>query len=173
MPEIVHYNAREHLRDGSPIEIRALQPQDEADMLAAIDRTSTQSLQRRFFSIKRHFSPMERAFFMEVDFQKHVAIAAHAVASGHSAIVGGGRYIVFEPGRAEMAFVVVDSWQSRGLGSVLMRHLVKIARDAGLQELTAEVLPENTAMRKIFEKFGFIPGSQRDPQVLHLALRLG
>lgn len=172
MPEIVNYNAREHLRDGSPIEICALQTQDEADMLAAIDKTSAQSLQRRFFVMKRHFSTKERVFFMDVDFQNHVAIVARVTDSGRSVIIGGGRYIVFEPGRAEMAFVVVDSWQGRGVGSILMRHLVKIARDTGLRELTAEVLPENTAMKKVFEKFGFIPGPRRDPLVLHLALKL-
>ena len=65
---------------------------------------------------------------------------------------GGGRYIVFDLGRAEMAFVVVDAWQGRGVGSILMRHLVKLASDAGLQELTADVLPENVPMRKVFEK---------------------
>jgi RimJ/RimL family protein N-acetyltransferase len=54
-----------------------------------------------------------------------------------------------------------------------MRHLVKFANDAGLQELTAEVLPENAAMRKVFEKFGFRPAARRDPQTLHLVLKLG
>ena len=87
-------------------------------------------------------------------------------------IAGGGRYIVFEPGRAEMAFVVVDTWQGRGVGSILMRHLVKIANNAGLLELTAEVLPENAAMRKVFEEFGFMPALRRDPQTLHLVLKL-
>jgi RimJ/RimL family protein N-acetyltransferase len=53
-----------------------------------------------------------------------------------------------------------------------MRHLVKIANDAGLQELTAEVLPENAAMLKVFGKFGFRPASRRDPQAIHLVLKL-
>src|SRR6185312_10809436 len=153
------------------IEIRALRREDEADMLAAVDRTSMQSLQRRFFVMKRHLSKKERAFFMDVDFQHHVAIVALAEESGYTVIAGGGRYIVFEPGRAEMAFVVVDAWQGRGVGSILMRHLAKFANDAGLQELTAEILPENTAMRKVFEKFGFKPAAaRRDPQTLHLVL---
>ncbi len=56
-----------------------------------------------------------------------------------------------------MAFVVIDTWQGRGVGSILMRHLIKIASDAGLKELTAEVLPENAAMIKVFRKFGFSP----------------
>lgn len=173
MSGAITYAARELLRDGSPIDIRALRPEDEADMLAAVGKTSPQSLRRRFFVMKRHFSEKERAFFMDVDFRDHVAIVALAEESGREVIVGGGRYIVFEPGRAEMAFIVIDSWQGRGVGSILMRHLVKFASDAGLHELTAEVLPENTAMIKVFEKFGFRPGPRRDPQVLHLVLKLG
>jgi RimJ/RimL family protein N-acetyltransferase len=53
-----------------------------------------------------------------------------------------------------------------------MRHLAGLAREAGLKELIAEVLPENTAMLKVFNKFGFRPRSRRDPQLAHLALQL-
>jgi hypothetical protein len=52
------------------------------------------------------------------------------------------------------------------------RHLADVARNAGLQELIAEVLPENTAMLKVFKKFGFRPGSKREPQVIHLTMQL-
>jgi ribosomal protein S18 acetylase RimI-like enzyme len=173
MSETINYTARENLRDGSQIEIRALRRGDEADMLAAVGKASAQSLQRRFFVMKRHFSDKERAFFMDIDFKNHVAIVATADEDGRKLIVGGGRYIVFEPGRAEMAFVVIDTWQGRGIGSLLMRHLVKIASVSGLNELTAEVLPENTAMIKVFRKFGFHPAPRRDPRTLHLVLKLG
>jgi ribosomal protein S18 acetylase RimI-like enzyme len=172
MSEAATYSAHEHLRDGSPVEIRALRPEDETDMLAALERTSAQSLQRRFFAMKRHFSDKERAFFMDIDFSNHVALVALAQDSGRQIVVGGGRYIVFETGRAEMAFVVIDDWQGRGIGSILMRHLVKLAREARLQELTAEVLPENAAMLKVFGKFGFRPAARRDPQTVHLVLKL-
>jgi RimJ/RimL family protein N-acetyltransferase len=172
MSETISYTARELLRDGSQIDIRALRQEDEADMLAAIGKISAQSLQRRFFVMKRHFSDKERAYFMDVDFKDHVAIVVFAEEAGRKVIVGSGRYIVFEPGRAEMAFMVVDTWQGRGLGSILMRHLVKFASDAGLQELTAEVLSENAAMIKVFGKFGFSPAPRRDPQILHLVRKL-
>jgi RimJ/RimL family protein N-acetyltransferase len=173
MAEAANYSAQEFLKDGSPVEIRALRPEDEADMLAAIERTSPQSLQRRFFAMKRHFSDKERAFFMQVDFKDHVALAAFVRGGDGAMIVGGGRYIVFEPGRAEMAFVVVDAFQGRGLGSLLMRHLIRIARDGGLRELTAEVLPENAAMLRVFERSGFRPAARRDPQTVHLVLEFG
>jgi RimJ/RimL family protein N-acetyltransferase len=172
MPEVRTYSAIEQLRDGRRVEIRALRPDDEADMLAAIGRTSTQSLQRRFFVIKRGFSPKEIEFFMKVDFSNHVALVALADEDGRPTIVGGGRYVMVQPGQAEVAFVVIDGYQGQGLGGQLMRHLATIAREAGLKELIAEVLPENTAMRRVFSKFGFQPGAKREPQVVHLVLRL-
>ena len=172
MPEARHYRAIEQLRDGRQIEIRALRPDDKDDMLAAIERTSTESLQRRFFAVKRSFSQKEIDFFMKIDFSNHVALVAFADEDGRPTIVGGGRYVVVEPGRAEVAFIVIDGYQGQGLGAHLMRHLAGIARDAGLTELTAEVLPENTAMRKVFSKFGFRPGPGREPQVIHLVMHL-
>lgn len=172
MSDVATYAAHERLRDGRLVKIRSLRPEDEADMLAALEQASAQSLQRRFFVMKRHFSDQERAFFMNVDFKNHVALVARAEEPDREVLAGGCRYIVFEPGRAEMAFMVVDGWQGRGLGSILMRHLIQIASAAGLQELTAEILPENAAMLKVFGKFGFKRAPRRDPQTVHLALKL-
>jgi len=166
------YSATEHLRDGREVEIRALRPDDKDDMLAAVGRTGTQSLQRRFFVVKRGFSEKEIAFFMNIDFVNHVALAALADEDGRDVIIGGGRYIVTEPGKAEIAFVVIDDYQGLGIGTLLMRHLAIIARKAGLKELIAEVLPENAAMRKVFSKFGFQPRRGPDPKVIHLVLTL-
>jgi RimJ/RimL family protein N-acetyltransferase len=172
MSELADYTAVEHLRDGRPIEIRALRPDDGPEMLAAVGRTSTQSLRRRFFVPKKGFSEREKTFFLDIDFESHVALVAEVDEGGHPVIIGGGRYVVVRPGQAEIAFVVVDAYQAQGIGTILMRHLANLARSASLKELIAEVLPENTAMLKVFRKFGFLPGSQRDPQVVHLALKL-
>jgi RimJ/RimL family protein N-acetyltransferase len=169
---LVTYSAREQLRDGRPIEIRALRPTDEAGMLDAINHTNAESLRRRFFVTKREFSDKEKAFFLNADFVKHVALVAEIDEDGRRTIVGGGRYIVTEPGRAEIAFVVIDAYQRLGLGTLLMRHLAVLARSAGLKEVIADVLPENAAMRKVFSKFGFQTRRGLDPQVVHLVLTL-
>jgi ribosomal protein S18 acetylase RimI-like enzyme len=172
MSDTTNYTAQELLKDGHPVEIRALRPDDETEMLAAIEETSPQSLQRRFFAMKRHFSDKERAFFMQVDFKNHVALVVLARNGDAPSIIAGGRYIVFEPGRAEMAFVVIDAWQGRGVGSLLMRHLAGIAMQSGLNELTAEVLPENKAMLAIFKRAGFGPGPRSAAHTVHLTLKL-
>lgn len=172
MAEAADYSARDHLRDGRPVKIRALRPDDRADMLVAIGRTSTQSLQRRFFAPKKGFSEREMTFFLDIDFDSHVALVAQVDEDGRPAIVAGGRYIVVRPGQAEIAFIVVDAYQGQGVGTILMRHLAALARDAGLKELVAEVLPENRAMLKLFNKFGFRIDPKVSHQVIHLTLQL-
>lgn len=164
------YSARERLRDGRPVEIRAQRPDDETEMLAAVERTNPESLRRRFFVPKRGFSEKEKAFFMNIDFVDHVALVAEIGEDGKRSIVGGGRYIVAQPGEAEVAFVVVDACQGQGIGGLLMKHLVQIARAGGLKQLAADVLPENAPMRKVLAKAGFRTARSMDPQLVHLVL---
>ncbi len=166
------YSAIEALHDGRRFEIRALRPDDRADLLAAVSRTSGQSLYRRFFAVRRGFTEPEVAFFLNPDFVDHVALVAVVEESGRPVIVGGGRYVVVQPGKAEVAFAVVDQYQGQGIGAALMRHLAAIARGAGLEELIAEVLPDNIPMLKVFEKSGFRLSTKREPQVVHVVLRL-
>ncbi len=166
------YTATERLRDGRTCEIRALKPSDEADMLAAVGRIGAQSLYRRFMGAKRGFSDKERAFFLNVDFVNHVALVAVVKEGDRASIVAGGRYIVEKPGMAEVAFAVVDDYQGQGIGAVLLRHLAALAREAGLKEFTAEVLPDNTPMLKVFERSGLKFSSKRSADGIHAVLQL-
>jgi ribosomal protein S18 acetylase RimI-like enzyme len=124
------------------------------------------------FAVKGGFTEPEIAFFLNIDFIKHVALVAVLEDHGRPRIVGGGRYIVLQPGRAEVAFVVVDQYQGQGVGSALLRHLATLARGAGIDELIAEVLPDNTSMLKVFEKSGFRLSARRESQVVHVTLHL-
>ena len=103
------------------------------------------SLYRRFFTVKRYFTEREHAFFLNVDFDKHVALVALMEEAGRKVIVGGGRYVVVQLAKAEVAFAVIDQYQGQGIGSLLMRHLAAIARAAGLRELIAEILSRKHA----------------------------
>jgi GNAT superfamily N-acetyltransferase len=172
MLEAARYSAVEALRDGRSAEIRALRPDDRDDLVAAVGRTSAESLYRRFFAVRRSFTEQETAFFLNVDFVNHVALAAVVEEGGRAVIAGGGRYIVVQPGQAEVAFAVVDQYQGQGIGAALMRHLAAIARAAGLEELIAEVLSDNTPMLKVFEKSGLRLSTKRESQVVHVTLRL-
>ena len=172
MLEAAKYSANEVLRNGRRIVIRALKPDDRADLIAAVEGSSNQSLYRRFFGAKRHFSEQEVSFFVNVDFVSHVALVAIAESNGRPLIVGGGRYVVTEPGKAEIAFAVVDQFQKQGIGATLMRHLVVLARNANLKKLTAEVLPENVPMLRVFENSGLSHAVVRKSGVVHVVLRL-
>jgi GNAT superfamily N-acetyltransferase len=166
------YSAIETLRDGRQVVVRALRPEDRAGLLAAVDRTSDQSLYRRFFAFKRGFTEQEVDFYLNVDFVSHVALVAVLEEDRQPMIVGGARYVVGPPGQAEIAFAVDDVHQGKGIGPTLMRHLALIARQAGLTELVADVLPDNSAMLKVFAVSGLGITTRREPDANHVMLRL-
>jgi RimJ/RimL family protein N-acetyltransferase len=170
MTQAAAYSAVETLRDGRSVTIRALRPEDRSAMLSAVGRVSAQSLYRRFFGPKREFTEKETDFFVNVDFVEHVALAAVIDENAKSTIIGAGRYIMTQPGKAELAFATIDEYQGQGVGTALLRHLVLIARQSELQQLVAEVLPENVAMLTLFKKFGFT--SMRSGDEVHVALDL-
>jgi RimJ/RimL family protein N-acetyltransferase len=172
MLEAAKYSSVESLRNGHQVEIRALRPADRTDLVAAIGRTSSQSFYRRFFAVRHDFTEEEIAFYLNIDFINHVALVAAVEEGRRPVIVGGGRYIVAQPGKAEVAFAVVDQHQGQGIGAALLHHLAAIARSAGLQELIAEVLPNNIPMLKVFEKGGFGLSTKRESEVVHVTLRL-
>ena len=170
--EVAKYEAVETLRDGRQTRVRALKSDDRAGLLSAVSKSSAQSLYRRFFSPKRSLTEDEVTYFMDVDFVDHVALVAELEEDGRGVIIGGARYVLIEPGKAEVAFAVVDRYQEQGVGTALMHHLVAIARHVGLEELTAEVLADNISMLKVFEKSGLRVRTTRDAGVIHVALWL-
>ena len=172
MPDTAHYAAEGKMRDGCPFTIRAIKREDEADVMAAVARTSPQSLYRRFFGPKRFFSDKEIAYYMTVDFVNHVCLVTTVEEEGRPAIVGGVRYIVHQPGRAEVSFAVIDDYQAKGIGTVLMQHIAEIAREAGIREFTAEVLPDNVPMLKVFRQSGLPIELKRDTEGTHVTLKL-
>jgi RimJ/RimL family protein N-acetyltransferase len=170
--DLTQYSSTETLRDGRPVEIRALRPADRDELLTAIGRMSDQSIYRRFFSPKRHFADREVASYVDIDFVSHVALVAAVSENGHSAIIGGARFVVSRPGSAEVAFAVVDAYQGQGIGALLLKHLVALARQAGIEELVAEVLPHNTPMLKVFERSGLHASTRREDGVVHVSVRV-
>jgi len=164
------YHATETLNDGRKVEIRAQQPGDREGLRAAVRRASTKTLYHRFFAVKREFSERKARFFLDIDFVRHVALVAVTNEDGQPAIIGGCRYVVIEPGRAEVAFSVIDDYQGKGLGTALMRHLTAIAREAGMSELVADVLADNTPMLKVFKRSGLAMTESFHGSVIHLVL---
>jgi RimJ/RimL family protein N-acetyltransferase len=170
--EAAQYSAVERLRDGHSVTVRAVKPEDRDELVAAVDRVSAHSFYLRFFSAKRALSEKQIDFFLNVDFTSHVALVAVVEEGARPVIAGGGRYVVVQPGVAEVAFAVLDEYQGRGLGPILMRHLVTIARAAGIRRFVAEVLTQNAPMLKVFEKCGFRLSTTREAEVVHVSMEI-
>jgi RimJ/RimL family protein N-acetyltransferase len=167
-----HYSVRERLRDARQVEIRALRPTDLPGLRETAKRMSPETIYRRFFAPKRSFTEKEIDFYLNIDFTSHVALVAVLEESGRAQIVGGGRYIGTGPGCAEVAFAVDDPHQGLGIATRIMRHLVGIARENGIAQLTAEVLAENAPMLKVFERCGLAAKTRREGGVVHITLDL-
>jgi len=86
-----------------------------------------------------------RAQLAAVDGRRHMALGAFVGPEP----VGIARLIVVGPGRADLAVEVVDAWQGNGIGARLVREVVALGRERGITEVVAEVLAENTAMRRV------------------------
>jgi RimJ/RimL family protein N-acetyltransferase len=138
----------------------------------AVGALTTESLRRRFFGVRRHFTEGEQNFFLNVDFINHVALIAVMEEAGGPVVAGGARYVVVRPEQAELAFTVADKYQGQGIGTTLMHRLAAIASESGLRELTADVLPENLAMLKVFQRSKLHYSTKIEPGIIHITLRL-
>jgi len=168
-----NYLARERLRDGSYLSIRAIRPEDKQALQDGLRRLSPQSAYFRFFRHKRELSPQELIYFTEIDFDTHVALVAVNEASG--APVGVGRYIVCQkaPQRiAEITLAVDDAFRGRGVATVLVQHLVKVARAAGVAEFRASVMAGNLHMLGVLLNLGLPLQRSREDAVVRIRLFL-
>jgi GNAT superfamily N-acetyltransferase len=144
----------EELRDGSQVDIRRLRPSDAPVLARAFEQLSSESRRLRFMSPKPSLSPRELAYLTDVDGHRHEALGASDHATGEG--VGVARFIRLEeePQVAEVAVTVVDAWQRRGLGTLLLEHLADQARTQGITHFSALISSENTAMLEVLRHAG-------------------
>ena len=140
------------LSDGGTVHLRPIRPDDGDRLRAFHSRLSEQTVYNRFFAYRPVLSDADVARFTQVDHADRAAI----VATLHGQIVGVVRYDRL-PGTAEgeVAFVVEDAHQGRGLGPVLLEHLAAAARERGIERFTADTLPTNRAMLGVFRTAGY------------------
>jgi GNAT superfamily N-acetyltransferase len=142
------------LRDGSVVLIRPVRPDDKPLFVAGFERLSEQSRYLRFMGHKKALSLRDLEFFTELDHDDHEAIGAIDPYTGEGLAVA--RYMRFpeDPRTAEAAVVVIDAWQGRGLGSLLLERLVEIARRHGIERFAATLFTDNRAMLGLFQRIG-------------------
>jgi acetyl coenzyme A synthetase (ADP forming)-like protein len=167
-----HYSADEVLRDGGSIHIRAIRADDKERLVNHFSRLSAQSVYFRFFRAKKRLTDTELANFTELDFVRQAALVATLRQDGAEKIIGVGRYAVVNDGggvrRAEVAFAVADDHQGRGIGTLLLEHLVPIARANGITEFEADVLGENSRMLEVFARSGLRVKRSLEDGVFHV-----
>ena len=142
------------LRDGSKVLIRQVQSADAPLLADGFARLSARSRQARFLTPKRELSPAELRYLTEVDHHDHEALGAVDHADGRG--VGVARYIrsADDPQAAEIAVTVVDEWQGRGLGTVLVAQLSERARREGIRRFTALAAADNAAVASLARNMG-------------------
>jgi len=152
------YAAIDKLIDGTPVKVRAIRPDDKPVLIEGMHHLSKQSLYFRFFTPKDKLTDDELGYFTELDFVHHVGLLASVVEDDSERPAGVGRYIMSSSGTekpvAELAFTVVEEYQGLGIATLLLKHLIQIARSEGIVELTANVMPENVAMLKVLRNSG-------------------
>jgi GNAT superfamily N-acetyltransferase len=142
------------LRDGSEVIIRRLTRADAPVLAEAFGRLSRESRDLRFLGGKPRLSRRELEYLTEVDGHDHEALGAVDAASGIG--VGVARFVRLSPGSdvAEVAVTVVDDWQRRGLGTVLLEELTERAQAEGIRRYTALVSHDNEAVMAILQDIG-------------------
>jgi RimJ/RimL family protein N-acetyltransferase len=140
------------LRDGSPILIRRLRPDDAPEVESAFLRLSAESRRLRFLTAKPSLTPAELRYLVEVDGHHHEALCALDPATNQG--IGIARWVRDERDRtrAEVAVTVVDAWQRRGVGTLLLEALTDRARAEGITCFTAIVSADNRNMRRLLDR---------------------
>ncbi|OGQ95111.1 MAG: 4-hydroxybutyrate CoA-transferase [Deltaproteobacteria bacterium RIFOXYD12_FULL_57_12] len=139
------------LDDGTQITFRPVHPTDEPRMRDLLYALSQEALYYRFMTHSQRFGHKQILNFVYIDHRKDVAVVGTLPEAHGEDIVAVGRYYLNEKtNRAEVAFVVHDRWQNRGIGRFLFRHLTTIAKRNGISGFTAEVLRDNRRMQAIF-----------------------
>lgn len=155
------------LADGGAVHLRSVQPSDGPALVGLHARSSPRSRYLRFFSAYPRIPVRDLFRFANVDHRDREAIVV--VMPPH--VIAVGRYERLGPDStdAEIAFLVEDAHQGRGIAPVLLDRLVHAAREAGIARLVAEVLPGNYRMLRVFADAGYALESRFGDGVVHVA----
>jgi len=150
------HERRVTLRDGTPIVIRPVRPEDREALREGFERLSPESRYRRFLAPMAHLSESQLTYLTRVDHHDHEALVAIPDGDGgDGAGLGIARYVrLADPDAAEVAVAVADTFQGRGLGTVLLAHLLARARQEGIERFMATVLADNRGSLEVLSTLG-------------------
>ena len=156
------------LRDGTLVTLRGIRPEDESALTALYERLSPQTAYQRFFTVMRRLPPNWGHILANVDYDRRLAIVA---LGPEGTLIGVARYVYDDPSHeAEIAIVIEDPWQSRGLGTLLLGELLAYAEGKGIRHFRAYVLADNVRMLKLLRRSTRIVERKLESGVLSLLL---
>jgi RimJ/RimL family protein N-acetyltransferase len=138
------------LTDGTVVRIRPIEPGDKVLLADGLRRLSRETVRKRFLAAKPRFSASELRYLTEVDGVAHIALLA-VLDANPDVLVAVARSVRLQerPDTAEMAIVVGDPWQGRGMGRALALALADAATAAGIRHFTATMLADNEPARRL------------------------
>jgi len=169
------FEATETLKNGVTVRIRAIRPSDKAGIADAFGKLDPESVYSRFFHAKGSLSDQELKAATEVDFENVIALVVTIESGGKETIIGSGRYVAFDLSgarSAEIAFIVEEDYHGLGIAGRLLKHLARIARQKGVVQFEATVLPQNKAMLAVFARSGFPMSLVQTEGDIHVTLSL-
>lgn len=146
----------ERLPDGAQILFRPIRADDKRFLEDGLRQLSDESVHRRFLSPKRSFSRAELRYLTEVDGRDHVALVAEHPGPVRR-LIAVGRFVRLpdDPEAADVAIVVSDDWQRRGLGSLFAKRLARSAQRRGIRRFTATMSSDNVAAHKLMARLTY------------------
>jgi RimJ/RimL family protein N-acetyltransferase len=146
------------LRDGTRILIRPLQLEDREDLVRGFEKLSMGSRRFRFLTPIRKLSQYQLRSLIEVDHLNHVAVGVKDIGRPGKPGIAVGRFVRLEEESltAEFAITVIDEYQKRGLGTLLLELLLRAAQERGIEVLQGFLLDDNLAMIRLLERFGAV-----------------
>ncbi len=173
----IEFSRHETLRDGTPVLIRAIRPDDRQRIIDAFHKLEAETIYTRFFSAKKELTEADLGRIDSNDFVR-AAILVATLPSGDDdeIIIGGGAYTVIPAAdgvpTAEVSFTIEEDYHSQGLAGIFMRLLTEIGRERGIQRFEAEVLTGNPAMLMVFQHSGLPLTKRTEDGVVHVEMDL-
>jgi RimJ/RimL family protein N-acetyltransferase len=142
------------LRDGSRLRLRPIRSEDQDRLSAFYDGLSRQSAYQRFFAVMKRLPPDWAHFLANVDYERRLALLAEHGPPEAPELIGVARYEQTDQvDTAELAFVIQDGWQGRGLGTQMLDALLAAADARGIRRFRAYVLASNARMIDLLVRF--------------------
>lgn len=160
-PYPTQYVSRSTLKDGAPVTIRPIRPEDEPLLVRFHQALSDQSVYLRFFQplkLSQRVAHERLTRICFIDYDREMALVAERKDPNTETrdLLGAARLTKIEgTEEAEFSILIADPYQRQGLGTELLRRLIRIGRDEHLKKIRADILPDNTAMQRVCKKLGF------------------